>query len=578
MSSSSGVSLIECAQYYVNKMIEISGMKALIMDKEAAQMSALVVSQTTIIQREVFLIEPLEKIDESTSYQHLKAIVFARPQMENLRALKKLIASNKYKEFHLFFTNVCSSDFLRQLAECDVNEVIRTVQEYYLDYYPLTEQLFTVHVEHARALTRAQAYWLAAEKEAFSRQIEGVMAIALSIKRKPEIRYSASSELTKLISTEIVKRMAQESDIFNFHGDPPLLLILDRRDDPVTPLLTQWTYQAMVHEILGIHENRVNLKAVEGVNKAQQEVVLSSYQDPFFQSSMFLNFGDLGARVKQLVAEYQRQTHTTVRLDTIEQMQAFIDKFPEFRQMSGNVAKHVTLMHELSNVVNKRKLLKLSEVEQALAVEQDHAKAIREIYPLLEDFGILFHDKVRLVALYALRYERESNHQIGQLKAVLRSKAQSEADVREHNAIDEILKYAGAGARGGDLFSNKSILAKFTNIAKSGLAGVENIYTQHKPLLAETLGAFANGKLKANLFPFVEGSANTTAISSPKSGAKSARLIVYFVGGCTYEELVAVDAFNKANPGNNVWIGGSSVLNSHSFIEDILKGAEQGVA
>ena len=34
------------------------------------------------------------------------------------------------------------------------------------------------------------------------------------------------------------------------------MLIVDRRDDPVTPLLAQWTYQAMVHELLGISNNR----------------------------------------------------------------------------------------------------------------------------------------------------------------------------------------------------------------------------------------------------------------------------------------------------------------------------------
>lgn len=39
-----------------------------------------------------------------------------------------------------------------------------------------------------------------------------------------------------------------------------LLLITDRREDPVTPLLNQWTYSAMVHEIVGINNNRVDLK------------------------------------------------------------------------------------------------------------------------------------------------------------------------------------------------------------------------------------------------------------------------------------------------------------------------------
>ena len=45
----------------------------------------------------------------------------------------------------------------------------------------------------------------------------------------------------------------------------PVLLILDRRNDPVTPLLSQWTYQAMVHEVIGINNGRVSLKDAEGV-------------------------------------------------------------------------------------------------------------------------------------------------------------------------------------------------------------------------------------------------------------------------------------------------------------------------
>lgn len=52
----------------------------------------------------------------------------------------------------------------------------------------------------------------------------------------------------------------------------PVLLILDRRDDPVTPLLSQWTYQAMVHELLGLNDNRVVLKGAPGVRKDLEEV------------------------------------------------------------------------------------------------------------------------------------------------------------------------------------------------------------------------------------------------------------------------------------------------------------------
>lgn len=45
--------------------------------------------------------------------------------------------------------------------------------------------------------------------------------------------------------------------------DPPTLLLLDRRNDPVTPLLHQWTYQAQVHELLGITNNVVILPGTD---------------------------------------------------------------------------------------------------------------------------------------------------------------------------------------------------------------------------------------------------------------------------------------------------------------------------
>ena len=61
--------------------------------------------------------------------------------------------------------------------------------------------------------------------------------------------------------------MHRESNLFDFRLSqlPPLLLILDRRNDPVTPLLNQWTYQAMVHELLGIQNGRVDLSQSPGV-------------------------------------------------------------------------------------------------------------------------------------------------------------------------------------------------------------------------------------------------------------------------------------------------------------------------
>lgn len=59
--------------------------------------------------------------------------------------------------------------------------------------------------------------------------------------------------------------------------EPPLLLIVDRRNDAVSPLLSQWTYQAMVHELLTMSNNRVSLAEIPNVPQDMKEVADRSF-------------------------------------------------------------------------------------------------------------------------------------------------------------------------------------------------------------------------------------------------------------------------------------------------------------
>jgi len=113
--------------------------------------------------------------------------------------------------------------------------------------------------------------------------VQGITAVLLSLKKKPVIRYESMSPMAKKLGVEIQvcldpvslnrilsipqHRIQSEASLFDFRLTQvaPLLLILDRRNDPVTPLLSQWTYQAMVHELIGIHNGRVNLSLVPDI-------------------------------------------------------------------------------------------------------------------------------------------------------------------------------------------------------------------------------------------------------------------------------------------------------------------------
>ena len=48
-------------------------------------------------------------------------------------------------------------------------------------------------------------------------------------------------------------------------------------------------------------------------------------------------------------------------------MKRFVEEYPEFRKLGGNVSKHVALVGELSRIVGRDQLLEVSEVEQGFA-------------------------------------------------------------------------------------------------------------------------------------------------------------------------------------------------------------------
>ncbi len=94
----------------------------------------------------------------------------------------------------------------------------------------------------------------------------------LSLRRRFQIRYQSGSEpCEKLAQALHHLTTVEERELFDYghrpsEGNaPPVVLLVDRRDDPVTPLLTQWTFQAMVHELLGMDCNRLSLAHVPGV-------------------------------------------------------------------------------------------------------------------------------------------------------------------------------------------------------------------------------------------------------------------------------------------------------------------------
>lgn len=141
--------------------------------------------------------------------------------------------------------------------------------------------------------------------------------------------------------------------------------------------------------------------------------------------------------------------------------------------------------------------------------------------------------------------------------------------------VPAVLAYAGKKVRTGELFAGVwgkegLSLDRIRKYAAEAIKGVENIYTQHKPFLYEILNDVLAVKLRQDYYPYMVGSPTR---DPPK------HLIVFVVGGVTYEEAQCVHEFNASidkkgtayvnTSRTKIVLGGTHVHNSASFIKEL---------
>ncbi|CAN6931914.1 unnamed protein product [Brassica oleracea] len=368
------------------------------------------------------------------------------------------------------------------------------------------------------------------------RVVDGIAAVFLALKRRPVIRYQRTYDTAKRIAHETAvsvklrnkfsknisfpaneshKLMYQhESGLFDFRRteSSPLLLVIDRRDDPI----------AQSVDISGLQDNKVDLRAIGSLSKDQQvvfpprqEVVLSSEQDAFFKSNMYENFGDIGMNIKRMVDDFQQVAKSNQNIQTVEDMARFVDNYPEYKKMQGNVSKHVTLVTEMSKLVEARKLM--------LAVTD-----------LLNNENVSEIDRLRLVMLYALRYEKENPVQLMQLF----NKLASRSPKYKPGLVQFLLKQASVEKRTGDLFGNRDLM----NIARNMARGLKGDYEMWTNLLLEIIF---------------------------NTDCRPQEVVIFMVGGTTHEESRSVALQNATNSGIRFILGGTAVLNSKRFLMDL---------
>ncbi|ODQ80183.1 hypothetical protein BABINDRAFT_175612 [Babjeviella inositovora NRRL Y-12698] len=254
-----------------------------------------------------------------------------------------------------------------------------------------------------------------------SRSVEALVNLCVVTGEYPLVRHYAPAGAThkSAVLCQLIARAFQDAIDTYARATPDFppesararaqLIIVDRSVDYFAPLLHEFTYQAMVHDVVPLVDETYTY--TDSVGKKKKYVLTDS--DAQWRQLRHLHLLDSGAKIKANMARflrenpnfYEKRDADKVRISEVAQQ--FLQKDRVFAE-EREIYLHSKLIQDCGEINNARRLAELAIVEQDCAAfgvsrEGDKLKRIiDDALPLLADACPTHTDKFRTIAVYAL--------------------------------------------------------------------------------------------------------------------------------------------------------------------------------
>lgn len=234
------------------------GFKALVWDDALTGPFGLIAEYTLLKEHEVERMFPLQKTKLPSC--NVKNIIFiCRPKYSLMDHIAYNVAKEEeasgpfHKEFHIFFVPRKSLLCEKRLKELGVHGSFTSIEEYCLDFIPIDSDCLSMEMESS-----FRQCYLEDDHTTLFYAARALMTIQSLFGLIPNI-YGKGVCADKVI--EMIMQMRRELAGREPQIMPQIdnLFIIDRTVDPLTPLMTQLTYEGLLDEIFGIYNSTVKL-------------------------------------------------------------------------------------------------------------------------------------------------------------------------------------------------------------------------------------------------------------------------------------------------------------------------------
>ncbi|XP_076048320.1 sec1 family domain containing Slh [Oratosquilla oratoria] len=551
----------------------------------------------------------------------VSAIYFCLPTEENLVRIGQDFADGLYSSYHLNFISPISRQKMEDLAlsalQAGCEAHIKKVYDQYVNFISLEDDMFVLKHQSGDSLS----YYAINRGDVKDVDIDVIMdsivdslfSVFVNLGQVPIIRCQRGNA-AEMVAERLDKKLRENlrdtrnsfftaiaSDSFTtgqLSFQRPLLVLVDRNVDLATPLHHTWTYQALVHDILGLQLNRVSVEDQEQSQSNKQpkrkDYDLNS-EDLFWITHKGSPFPSVAAaaqteledykaaeaKIKGLKSDLPEQEGMDLLSDNTAKLTSAITSLPELLKKKCNIDKHMSIAMGLLNGIKSRKLDVYFEMEEKI---MGHTTLEKPVLDVIRDPDCgTAYDKLRLFLIYYLCSPNLTDSEFDQFVSALTEAGASPhplAYMKRWKSYMKMTSGAGPSDYTGGVAKTVSMFSKLMNHGSTLVVeGVKNFVLKENKLpitrIVDHLMEMRSSEEEKEYRYF-----DPKLLRPGDSNASSARsrtpfqdAVIFVVGGGNYVEYTNLVSYAKRKTGMNKRIiyGCSNLVNAEQFINELNK-------
>ncbi|KAI9821669.1 MAG: vacuolar sorting protein VPS33/slp1 [Pycnora praestabilis] len=574
------------------------------MDESSKKLVDNVMKEDDILNENVTNIEQIEH--KRPMNKDMDAIYLLSPQPHLVDCLMADFERRRYRKSYLVWTSLLDPALRSRIDKSTMaREQIALFRILNIDFFPRESHLVTFRDPWSFPILFHPAcnYLIRKHMEEMAQKI---VSLCVSLGEYPTIRYyrprNPSHEASVLCS-HLSRFVQEELDQYaQYHEDfpPPsnrprgALFITDRSMDLFSPLIHEFTYQAMAHDLLPIKEGeKVFYKTIvnEGEPDEQEKELEIGEKDAIWVENRHRHMKDT---IEKLMGDFQKFidenphfTNSSGNASSLNAIKDMLAGLPQFQELKEAYSLHLSMAQECMNIFQRRKLPDLASVEQSLSTGLDEfyhkpKNMADQVVRLLDDESISASDRLRLITVYLL-------YRDGLLPADLQKLLAHAQLPPQDGEVIHNLEFLGARIQKPLRDTRPPSQPLFAKKQSPTTTTEEYALSRFEPALRLMLEDHVRGTLDQTVFPFTKphldaadglmGQDNVSQVSlrsAKPTWAKMRlssveprqRIIVFMAGGATYSEARACYDVSRATS-RDVFLATSHMLTPSLFVRQV---------